>query len=93
MNHCRLCACRLGFTLGLIWGVSAMALGLSAHWFNYGSEIVHLLGTVYIGYKATVLGSIFGLVWGFVDCFVFGFLIGIIYNATLKKGKCCQKKS
>ena len=87
-----LCGCRLGFALGLTWGLSTFALALTAHWFHFGNEIVHLIGTVYIGYKATVVGSLIGLAYGFVDFFIFGVILAFIYNSCCKHKSCCKKK-
>ena len=90
-TYSKLCACKLGFALGLIWGVSAFCLGLASMWWGFGSEWVTLIGTVYIGYKATVLGSFIGFLYGFVDSFIFGVLIALIYNCCCSS-KCCMAK-
>ena len=86
----QLCACSFGMAFGILWGVSVFLLGLSAMWFGYGADLVTGLGKLYIGYKATVLGSFIGLVWGFVDLFVAAFIVALIYNKC-SSGKCCMK--
>ena len=90
-TYSKLCACQLGFALGLLWGVSAFFLGLTSMWWGFGSEWVKLLGTMYIGYKATFLGSFIGFLYGFVDFFIFGVLIALIYNYCCST-KCCNTK-
>jgi hypothetical protein len=86
-----LCACSFGMAMGIVWAVSIFFVGLTAMWWGYGADFVGAMGKLYIGYKSTVLGSFIGLVYGFVDFFVFGFLIAWVYNAC-STGRCCMKK-
>ena len=88
----KLCAGRLGFALGLIWGVAMFLLALSTLWLGYGAEWVKLMASVYIGFAPTPFGAVIGFFFGFVDFFVFGFLIALIYNCCCPK-QCCPHKS
>lgn len=74
----------LGLALGITWGVCALLLGLSAVICGYGVGLVRALGTLYIGYKPTVIGSFIGGIWGFVDAGIGGVLIAWIYNKFTK---------
>ncbi len=75
----------LGLTLGIVLGLYTLFIGLSAAWLNWGTPIVQLLSSLYIGYSATFAGAIIGFIWAFVDGFVCGLLIAWIYNAITKK--------
>ena len=89
-NECKLCACSLAFAIGMTFGLGVFLLGIIAWLGQYGHEMVSLIGSVYYGYSATFLGSIYGFLWGFVDGFVCGFLIGFFYN-LIHKCKCCKR--
>lgn len=71
---------RLGLTLGIIWGTVVLFLSILCNK-NYGSAIFKVLKNIYPGCNN---GSLFGRFTcgflGFVDAFMLGFLIGIIYN-------------
>lgn len=81
----RLSICNLGMAVGIVWGVSAFLLAILSMHFNYGTPVVRLLSSVYIGYVSTFGGAFIGLLWGFVDGFVGGALIAWIYNLC----RCC----
>ena len=67
-------------TLGIVWGLCALLLGLLATLFGYGMGLVAVFGTLYIGYSATVAGSIIGGVWAFVNAYIGGAIIAWLYN-------------
>lgn len=69
---------------GLTCSIGMLLLGLSATYFNWGSEIVSITGTFYLGYTETVPGSVLGAVWGFIDGFIGGYIFAWIYNALMK---------
>lgn len=79
----------LSFALacGLTWGLYLGLLALVAMWWGLGSDIIDLLGTGYIGLKATPLGALIGLIWGFVDAFIGGLIFAWLYNLLTKKFK------
>ncbi|MCF7874174.1 MAG: bacteriophage holin [Candidatus Omnitrophica bacterium] len=68
-----------GLALGILWGLGALVLGILAI-FGYGLTWVAVLSSVYIGYGATILGSLVGALWAFVDAFVGGVLFAWLYN-------------
>jgi len=70
----------LGLALGVIEAVALFILGLLAMATGYAVDFVNLTATFYIGYSATIVGSIIGVVWGFVDGFVGGWLVAWLYN-------------
>ena len=38
------------------------------------------IGRVYLGYNISLMGSVIGAVWAFVDGLIWGFIISWIYN-------------
>lgn len=78
----------LGLSFGILWGVSMFIMGLAAYFFEYGEIFVTSMGTLYIGYDATILGSFIGGLIGFVDAFIAGAIIAWLYNFFA--GKCCK---
>ncbi|MBD3388822.1 MAG: hypothetical protein GF416_07120 [Candidatus Altiarchaeales archaeon] len=47
---------------------------------GYMREILELIGTAYIGYTITPVGSIIGAVLGFIDAYAGLYLLAWIYN-------------
>lgn len=84
MNHLKLSPLSLGLTLGILWGLSVLIMGLSAYFFSYGNLFVTSVGTLYVGYEATILGSIIGGIFGFIDAFIAGLIIAWLYNLFAK---------
>jgi len=70
----------LSLTLGIVWGAAMLILGLLNMWFNWGGAFEEVMSSVYLGYKPTVLGSIIGGIWGFVDAGIAGLIGGWLYN-------------
>ncbi len=74
----------LGVGIGVILAVYVFLLGLIAMWWNWGTVIVTVLGSLYIGYEPTFIGSILGAIWAFVDGFIAGVVIALVYNKFQK---------
>lgn len=70
----------LGLTLGIIWGSAMLLLGLMTMFSNWGMDFVTLMGSVYLGFKPTLVGTLIGTIWGFCDGAVCGVLIAWVYN-------------
>jgi len=73
-----------GLSLGIIWGAGILIMAITAMLFGYGDLFVKAIGSVYIGYKATILGSIIGAIWGFIDAGIGGVVIACLYNKLAK---------
>lgn len=84
----RLHVVSFGLAFGITWALATFLLGLSAWLLGWGTNMVSVMGEMYIGFEPTLLGSIIGAIWGFVDLFITGIVIAFIYNACLK---CCGK--
>lgn len=70
----------LGLALGIVWGSALFFMGLMIMFFKWGSEFIELMGTMYVGYRATWPGSIIGFFRGFIDAGIAGLLIAWLYN-------------
>jgi len=73
-----------GLSLGIVWGFAMLILGLINLGYHWGSGIVEVMSTLYIGYKPTVLGSITGGIWGFLDAGIGGVVMAWLYNKLAK---------
>ena len=71
---------RLGITLGIIWGFCVLSLAFLANK-EYGMPLFHMISQVYVGcsQKDTLSKFICGIM-GFIDAFIFGIIIGYLYN-------------
>lgn len=84
----RLSVCGLGVGLGVSWAFGVLVLGILSAAFGYGTEVVHLLSSVYKGYVATPLGIVIGTLWAFFDGFIAGVVMAWIYNLVVKSHHC-----
>jgi hypothetical protein len=75
----------LGIGGGVAWGLCIFGVGLMATYANMAVPFVNTLGSAYLGYAPTLVGSIIGLIWAFVDAFVLLFITAWIYNIVIKK--------
>jgi len=73
-----------GLAVGIVWGVGMFVLGIIAMAFGWGDRFIEILSSLYIGYKATFLGSIVGAVWGFIDAGIGGIIVAWLYNKFAK---------
>jgi len=71
------------FTLatGILWGAVLLVLTLVAAARGIGHNLGHL-AAIFPGYDVTYLGSLIGLVYGFVSGAIVGGLFSLIYNGT-----------
>lgn len=70
-------------TLGILWGLCVLVCTL---WVvaRGGGEHLELLGKFYLGYTVTPVGAFVGLLYGFVDGLIGGFLFAWLYNRLAK---------
>ena len=68
----------------LLWGGAILLLGLLATSLGYGLKMVEVLGSVYLGYNATLLGTFIGTVWALVDMFVGIYILIWLYEKIVK---------
>lgn len=73
----------LALALGLTWGCCILFGGLAAM-FGWAVKFVNVMGSFYVGYKASVPGAVIGGIWGFFDAGIGGLIIAWLYNAFAK---------
>jgi hypothetical protein len=69
----------LGIALGASWAFYVFCLAIMAM-FHWGTDIVAALGSLYLGYSASILGAFIGAVWAFFDGLVAGVVLAWLYN-------------
>lgn len=69
----------LGFALGVTWGAGVLVLGLIGA-IGWGRAVVDVLGSLYLGFRPTLLGSVIGGAWAFVDGALAGVVVAWLYN-------------
>lgn len=75
----------LGLSGGIIWGITMFICTILAVYTGYSANFLANLTDIYPGYTVTLVGSIIGLIYGFIDAFVAFFLLAWIYNKLNKK--------
>ena len=69
---------------GILWSAGVFIMGLSAMGCGYCYKFVAWLGNFYLGYSASVVGSIIGAVWAFVDAGIGCAIFAWLYNKLTK---------
>jgi len=67
-------------TCALIWGIGLFVLTWWVIAFDGSTGEVPFLGRVYRGYSISPLGSVVGLLWGFIDALIGGAIFAWLYN-------------
>jgi len=73
-----------GLACGILWGASMLVMGLADTASTWGDSWGQVMASVYLGYTPTVIGSIIGAIWGFVDAGIGGMLLAWLYNKLAK---------
>ena len=81
MNRCQPLA--LGVAIGVLWAFYVFFAAIFAI-FGWGTALVEIFASFYIGYGASIVGAIIGAIWAFVDGFVAGVVIAWVYNLVAK---------
>jgi hypothetical protein len=67
----------LGVALGVVWGEALCITILVSVYIGYGRLFLETFPqSIYSGYSISLVGSFFGLIYGFLDGLVGGALIG-----------------
>ncbi|MGB2982011.1 MAG: bacteriophage holin [Candidatus Zixiibacteriota bacterium] len=74
----------LTVSLGATWGFFVLGLGWVAG-FGWGTRVVEVMSSVYIGYAPCFVGGLIGALWGFLDGAVGGLIIALVYNAIARR--------
>lgn len=76
----------LGIGLGTVWGISLFITTWLSSFTGYGRLFLEVLAqSIYPGYTISPLGSLLGLLYGFLDGLISGFFIALIYNKLIGK--------
>lgn len=84
----KLSACALGFALGVTWALGMLIFGVLAWSLHIGEKWVDLFSSVYIGFAATPVGVVIGTLWAFVEGYISGFILAIVYNYCVRHCTC-----
>ena len=79
-HHATLGVISFGLAVGLTLSISVFFLGVMSALFEWGVPVAAVFSSLYIGFSPTLVGSIAGAVWAFVNGFIVGLLIAWIYN-------------
>jgi len=91
MNGCKLSPVALGLSVGILWGLSVLIMGLMAYYYAFGRPFVDAMSTLYLGYEPSIQGSLIGGLIGFIDSFIMGALVAWLYNCfSCCKCTCCK---
>jgi hypothetical protein len=71
--------------LGILSGLCLFVCTLLAFNMGVGAKWADLMTDVYPWYSVTTKGAFIGLVWGFVDGFIGGYITVALYNFFVKK--------
>jgi hypothetical protein len=74
----------LAIALGAAWAFGVLIIGWAAS-FGWGSELVDVMSSLYLGYGPSFVGAVIGAIWAFVDGAIGGAIIAVVYNATTGK--------
>ena len=69
---------------GIIWALTLFLTTLGGVYFGYGIAFLNVWVSIYPGYNISLLGSIIGLVYGFLDMFVGIYIIAWVYGKLSK---------
>jgi hypothetical protein len=72
-------------TCGLIWGFGLLFLTWWIILFDGSTCEVTFIGRIYRGYNISFTGSFVGLVWGFFDGLIGGWIFACLYNLLSTK--------
>ncbi|HLJ58139.1 MAG TPA: bacteriophage holin [bacterium] len=73
-------ASRFGLAGGILWGAAMLVVTLISVPTGYAGAFLKAMESVYPGYHVSLLGSIVGLVYGFVDAFIGFSLFAWLYT-------------
>ena len=82
----KLNALKFGLAAGIFWAIALFAFTLIAATTGYGTAwLQSVIATIYPGYTVSPVGSVLGLVYGFVDGFAGCFIFAWLYNRLVVK--------
>ena len=70
---------------GITWGINWFALTWFMMLFDGMTGEITIIGRIYRGFSLSPIGSLYALVWGFLDGFFIGLLVAWIYNKLIPR--------
>jgi hypothetical protein len=70
---------------GVLWSLYMLLIGWAAWLFDWGTDFVTTMASVYIGFKPSFVGGIIGAIWAFIDGAIGGAIIAAVYNRVTRK--------
>jgi hypothetical protein len=71
----------VALALGIMWSLGVLFMSMTAVTTeSYLHNVVEFLSTVYLGYSLSIGGIITGMIWGFFDAAIGGFIFAWLYN-------------
>ncbi|MFQ6017717.1 MAG: bacteriophage holin [Kiloniellaceae bacterium] len=89
-EYSRLDVLSFALAFGIAMAALVFLVGIVTWITGFWGGAVDITAKVYIGYAPTLLGSIIGGLWGFVEGFIFGALLAWLYNVvrrTIRRGE------
>ena len=75
-----------GLSLGIVWGGALFITTWLSYFTGYGKLFLEALAvSLYPGYTISPVGSFAGLLYGFLDLFIMGSILGWIYNKIVRE--------
>jgi hypothetical protein len=74
----------LAVGLGVSWGLAMLFVGWASI-FGWGTKVVEVTSSLYIGFAPSFLGGIIGAIWGFFDGAIGGAIIAFVYNVVAER--------
>ncbi len=75
----------VSLALGVMWSLGVLVMSITALTTgSYLHNIVDFLSTVYLGFSLSFGGILTGMIWGFFDAAIGGFLFAWLYNKLAK---------
>ena len=87
----RLNVIAFALTCALFWGLGLLFITLWIILWDGSNSDLTFIGRVYRGYNLTVVGSILGLIWAFVDGFIGGAIFAWLYNLISRRSSTVEK--
>jgi hypothetical protein len=75
----------VSLSLGIMWSIGVLVMSITAlNTESYIHNVADFLSTVYLGYSLSFSGVVTGMVWGFFDAAIGGFVFAWLYNKLAK---------
>jgi hypothetical protein len=74
---------QFGIAFGIVYAVVFFLYGALSALFGWGAAFAEMIGSFYVGFGPTLVGSLIGAVWGFAIGFVFFALGAWLYNRLI----------